>query len=305
MDIRQLRYFVSIVEEGTISAAAVKLRIAQPALSHHVRSLEADLGVQLLSRSAHGVRTTDAGQRLYEHAQYILRYIGQSIEEVRGYAAEPHGLVAVGLPTSVSVVLSVPLVEMMRQKLQHVRLRLTEGMSGDIRDWLDSGRLDFALLFDAERLRTLNTEPLLTEDLYVVSPPGGRGDDITLADVAELDLILPSRPHGLRERLEHAARSAGVTLKISAEVDSLPQLKALVTRGVASTVLSLSAVRDEWRTRAVEARLIVEPTLRRTVSLCHPKGRPLSGAASAVRALVREVLRNLVAQQTWPGKLLV
>lgn len=151
MDVRQLRFFVAIVEEGTISAAAQRLRIAQPALSKHVHGLEEELGVQLLSRSAQGVRPTEAGQRLHEHAEFILRYLGQTIEEVRGYAKEPHGVVAVGLPTSVAVVLSVPLVAAMRQQLPHVLLRIAEGMSGDILEWLKAGRLDFAMLFDMEQ----------------------------------------------------------------------------------------------------------------------------------------------------------
>jgi LysR family transcriptional regulator, nitrogen assimilation regulatory protein len=302
MDLRQLRYFVAIVEERTISAAALKLRVAQPALSHHMRTLEGDLGVELLSRSAHGVRPTEPGERLYAHAQYLLRYLDDVVEEFRGYAGSPHGQVAVGLPTSVAAVLAVPLVEGVREALPNVLLRISEGMSGNILEWLSAGRLDFALLFDADRSRTLVSEPLVTEDLYVISPPGGRGDPIPFEDVAGLELVLPSRPHGLRERLELAARSAGVELKLVAEIDSLPQLKALATRGVASTVLSLSAVRDEWRTRSVEARLIVDPPIQRTVSLCFPKGRPLSGAAAAVQGVVRDVMRALLAQEAWPGK---
>jgi LysR family transcriptional regulator, nitrogen assimilation regulatory protein len=304
MDVRQLRYFVSIVEEGTISAAAQKLRIAQPALSQHVRSLEEELGVQLLSRGAQGVRPTEAGLRLREHAEFILRYLGQAIDEVRGYAKEPHGSVAIGLPTSVAVALSVPLVAAMRQQLPHVLLRIAEGMSGDIREWLTAGRLDFAMLFDMENARDLVGEPMITEDLYVVSPPGARQGDISFEEIAELELVLPSRPHGLREAVESGARAAGVTIRLAAEIDSLPQLKLLVMRGVASSVLSPAAVRDEWRSGTIVARRIVGPVLQRNVSLCTPKARPLSGAAAAVRSLVIDVMRGLVEQETWPGKAL-
>lgn len=304
MDFRQLRYFVSIVDEGSITSAAQRLNVAQPALSQHVRKLEEDLGVKLLIRGAQGVRPTEAGQRLYEHAVLIMRHVAQATEQVRGYAAEPHGPVAIGLPASVALVLAVPLVEAVRQQLPGVSLRVVEGLSGNILEWLNGNRLDLAMLYDLTRSRTLATEPLLTEDLYVICPPGVRSNDIRFDEIAKLPLILPSRPHGLRERIERSARDAGAALHIAAEIDGLPQIKALVMRGVGFAVLSLSAVRDEWRIRAVEARLIVDPPLQRTVSLCFPKSRPLSGAADAVRQVLYRVMRDLVAREVWPGKAL-
>src|SRR5215213_3100013 len=117
VDLRQLRYFVGIVDEQSISLAAKRLRVAQPALSHHVRSLEVDLGVPLLVRGLHGVKPTEAGERLYAYAVNILKYVDEATDWVRRLGAEPQGLVAVGLPTSVALVVAVPLVEAVCREL--------------------------------------------------------------------------------------------------------------------------------------------------------------------------------------------
>src|SRR5262249_41562952 len=144
--------------------------------------------------------------------------------------------------------------------------------------------------------------PLLTENLYVIGPPGSRSDEIPFGEAARLPLIIPGRPHGLRERIERAARDAGIPLNVIAEIDGLPQIKLLVQRGVGSAILSLSAVREEWQSRAIETRLIVDPSLERTVSFCFPKGRPLSGAADAVREVLYQVTHDLVDRRVWLGK---
>jgi LysR family transcriptional regulator, nitrogen assimilation regulatory protein len=301
VDLRQLRYFVGIVDEGSISLAAQRLRVAQPALSHHVRNLEGELGVPLLVRGAHGVRPTDAGTRLYERATGILKSVEETLDQVRDLGGEPRGPAVLGLPASVALVLAVPLIEAVRERLPRVRLRLMEGMSGTILEWLHGNRLDLAMLFDvAKPTRTLRTKALLTEDLYAVCPPGEDKGDVAFADAAGLPLILPGRPHGLRERLEKAAREAGITLNVTAEVDGLPQIKLLVERGVGFSILSLSAVREEVSGGRIGTRRIVSPTLQRTVSLCTLKERPPTAAAEAVRQLLHRTIRDLIERDAWP-----
>lgn len=300
MDLRQLRYFVGIVDEGSISHAAQRLHVAQPALSHHVRNLEGELGVALLVRGAQGVWPTDAGRRLYERATEILKSVDEMLGQVRDIGGEPRGLVALGLPTSVALVLAVPLVEAVREQLPGVRLRLMEGMSGTILEWLHGNRLDLAMLFDAASLKTVRMKPLLSEDLHIVCPPGAATGEIAFAQVAELPLILPGRPHGLRERIEKAARETQVVLNVTAEIDGLPQIKQLVQRGVGCSILSLSAVREEVLAGRVGTRRIVAPTLPRTVSLCTLKGRPPTSAAEGVRTVVHRTIAELIERDVWP-----
>ncbi|RYF06203.1 MAG: LysR family transcriptional regulator, partial [Comamonadaceae bacterium] len=100
MDLKQLRYFVKVVELKNITAAAEALFIAQPSLSQHMTNLESDLGVALLERSPQGTRPTAMGELLYRHAKSILRQFEEARAAMQRESDAPSGRVAVGLPTS-------------------------------------------------------------------------------------------------------------------------------------------------------------------------------------------------------------
>lgn len=147
MDLRQLRYFVAIVRCGSISQASLRLNIAQPALSLHIRNMEVDLGTPLLFRNPHGVQPTEAGTILFRNALVILDQLELARQEIEGSAAEPSGEVRVGLPSSISQVLGVPLILAARRQAPKVALRVAEAMSGYVLDWLRQGHVDFGLLY--------------------------------------------------------------------------------------------------------------------------------------------------------------
>jgi LysR family transcriptional regulator, nitrogen assimilation regulatory protein len=109
MDIRQLRYFVGVVEAGRFTAASRRLRVAQPALSHQVISLERELGTKLLEREARGVRPTASGASFLEHARVVLRDLERAREAITETGGAVSGRVAIGLPTTVAPVLAKPL----------------------------------------------------------------------------------------------------------------------------------------------------------------------------------------------------
>lgn len=146
MDIRQLRYFIAIAEEGSLSAAAQRLGVAQPALSQHVIALEGRLDVRLLERSSRGVTLTEPGAVLLAHARGVLAAVEATVEAVRQAGAEPQGEVAFGLPSSIASVLSVPLAETVRLELPKVRLRVIDAMSGFIQGWLEDQSIDLGML---------------------------------------------------------------------------------------------------------------------------------------------------------------
>ena len=305
MDLRQLRYFIGIVDEGSFTAAAQKLNIAQPALSHNIRKHEADLGVKLLTRGVHGVKPTSAGSRLYEHAETILRHVALATEQIRNYSGAPSGSVTIGLTSSVALTAAVPLVQAVRTELPQVSLRVVESFSGTILEWLNDDRLDFGCLYDVTRSRNFLAEPLVREDLYLICPPGEGGDDIPFEELAGKNLILPSRPHNLRDRVERAARETCTVINVAVEINGLPQIKALVAKGVGYSVLPISAVMEEWRAGRISARLIVNPFLHRSVHLCRSRGTPPTEAAMAVRKTFARVVHDLVSGGDWPGVLLL
>ncbi len=300
MDLRQLRYFVRIVDLGSLSRAAADLYVAQPALSRQVAALEAELNTPLLVRSVRGVTPTDAGTALYRQAQGMLRQLSNIPDEVRSAGALPAGTVSVGLPFSVSNVLAPALVKEVRAKLPAVRLVITESVSGVLEAELTGGRLDIGMLYETEkRTGNIAERPLLVEDLFLITAgrAGGRGD-IALAEALRHPFILPGRSNATRRILEQAVAKAGGALEVVAEVDSASTIKAMVLAGIGATVMSRSALHPEKGEFAV--RRIVRPALSRALSICSSRGTP-TRATTRVAELLEETALALVRRGTWKG----
>lgn len=307
MDIRQLRYFVAIVESGSISRASLHLSIAQPALSLHVRNMEAELDMPLLFRTAQGVQPTEAGHILMRNARVIIERFEQTQMEIRDSTAEPMGEVRLGLPGTISQILGVPLVMAVREQYPKVRLRIAEAMSGYVLDWLRLGRVDLGLLFQAVEDRGLHSIGLMTETLVLLGPADGQADTLPAADhqvsfaaIATLPLILPSVGHGLRDLLAQKAAEQGLRLEPVVEIDAYAAIKTLVERGLGYSILPMHAVLKEIG----EARLrswLFDPPVLRTIHLAYPTDRPLSNAVKAVEVLCRVTLRDLVKSGAWQG----
>jgi LysR family nitrogen assimilation transcriptional regulator len=166
MELGQLRYFVAIVDHGSLSRAALVLHVAQPALTQQLRQLEEELGAQLLHRSAHGVLSTDAGKIFYEHAQAILKQVADARSAVTQSTTRPSGSVTLGLPHSISGALA--LLTAARATYPEITLQLTEEISGNLIEQLKSGRLNLAVLFDDGQLGGFEATPLVEEDLMYI-----------------------------------------------------------------------------------------------------------------------------------------
>ena len=175
VDLRQLRYFVAIVQSGSISRASLQLNIAQPALSLHIRNMEADLGVPLLFRTPQGVQPTEAGLILLRNAKTILAQFEQTEREIRGSSTEPTGEVRLGLPGTISQILGAPLVIAARERYPKITLRIAEAMSGYVLEWLRLGRVDLGLLFQTVEDRDLRSIALATETLVLFGPARAQG----------------------------------------------------------------------------------------------------------------------------------
>lgn len=302
MDVRQLRYFQRIVERKSFSEASRHLRIAQPALGLQVRQLEEELGVKLLNRHARGVTPTEAGQLLYEHAGIILRQIERAKHEIVDIAASPRGKVAIGLTPTVSLILGATLVEKYHEACPNVSLRIAEGLSEVLVEWVASDRLDLAFTYNPSSTRGLLLEPLLVEDLFVIGPPDGvtaGRDSMPFSELAKLPLVLPSQPYMLRYHVEEAASKCNIDLQIYLEIDSVQTMKELAEHRVAYTVLPMGAVRTEVAERRLSASHIVEPDLVRTLYIVYARRRPTSKAFAILNDLIREQVEHEIATGHW------
>ena len=309
MDIRQLRYFVAIAEQGSFSRAAEQLHVAQPALSLHVRNMEADLRVKLLHRSPKGVIPTEAGAILLRNARVILDRLAVAEEEIRGHESDPAGEVRLGLPGTVGEVLSVPLITATRQRYPRIKIRIAEAMSGFVLEWMRESRIDLAILYRDVGDHGIKTVRLLEEELFFFGPaedmshPGlpPPDNEIDFARAARLPLILPGPSHGLRELLARQAARVGVELNTVIDIDSYGNIKELVRGGFGWSILPANAIVREVEAGTLRRWPIVNPAIRRSVHLACSVERPMTNAVAAIRTLACEVLRDLARTGRWAG----
>lgn len=302
MTLRQLHYFLRILELKSFSKAAANLHIAQPALGLQIRKLEEELGVPLLNRHSRGVTPTEAGLILREHAQTVLRQVERAKLALVDFSGPPRGKVAVGVTPTVNMMLAASLVSRCREEFPKVALSLVEGMSETLMEWVENDRLDMAFSYNADAARGLVCEPLLAEDLLLI---GAAKDErrlkkaLAFNEVAKLPLILPTTRHGLRQIVDEAADKRGIDLNIVMEIDSVHASKELVERGLGYTVLPMGAVFHEIEEGRLMARAINTPQLARKMYLAYSAKRPSSKGALAVRQIMRDVVGAGLAAGHW------
>jgi DNA-binding transcriptional LysR family regulator len=303
MDIRVLKYFVAVAEEGSFSKAALHLRVAQPALSQHLRKLEAELGCELLHRASRGISLTESGTQLLADAKDILARIDAVEEGLRSFARTPVGQVKLAMSQSVAKVLAIPLHRAMKKHLPRVALRLMDSNTGYIPEMLGRRELDLGIVFKPPQDPGIEHTVILSEDLHLVGPPRRETGVVRFADAAAMPLFLPGRPHSVRELINDYARRSGLSLNVVAEVDGIPQPRDFAAAGLGYTMLSPACVQQEVAAGQLSIRKIVDPSICRPVILCHASNTALSRAASAVRSLITEVAQALVREGLWLGQL--
>jgi LysR family nitrogen assimilation transcriptional regulator len=304
MELRQLRYFLGVCEAGSLLKASGRLHIAQPALGQQIAALEDELGVKLFERSTRGMALTPEGRIFQAHANVVLTDADRAKEAVRHSATQPQGQVVLGLPTTVALAATVPIVQACRERYPSIQLQVIEAYSGFLREWLQVGRLDLALLFGDEPDPDLLKRVLLEEPLALVAPPRAPAfpKTLRLRHLQNVELVLPGREHGLRRIIDEACAQQGIALNVVAEIDSLTSVKKAVAAGVGYTILSQSSVMEEVATGLLKAATIEEASMRRRVVCATRITRPTSAAATAVIGLATDLIRGMVGSGAWPGR---
>lgn len=303
MDIRQLRYFLAIVEEGSFSRAAQRVKVAQPALSMHVRNMEDFLGTKLLSRSSKGVVPTEEGELLVGRARTILADLEQIEEDVRSFGKEPAGAVHLGLPGTISDILSVPLIARCRERYPGIKIIVAEAMSGFIREWLMTRSIELAVVYLDLKEAGVRSEPLLEEELVLLMPPNGEQSvgAVRLDFLKDKALILPSGAHGLRIMLNKVFNEKGFAVEPEIEVDSYRNIKRLVEGGYGCSILPLHAVAEEQRSGKLSVHHFSDFVLTRSAYLVQDISRPKTRATAIVSQVLKEVVGGLIENDEWSG----
>ncbi|MDH0091618.1 LysR substrate-binding domain-containing protein [Achromobacter mucicolens] len=300
MELRQLRYFVRVVEAGSIGRAAMSIGMVTSALSQQISRLEGELSTRLLQRSASGVVPTDAGLAFFRQAQLALRHADDAVQAAQ--QARLAGHVSVGLPSTTAAVLGAPFLQAMNERYPDIRLHLVEALSGHLTDMLNGRLLDLAIVFHAESARRWSVMPLLDEPLFLFARPDMPGvpfgDTTRLEAIADLPLVLPSGRHGLRALVNNAFQQLGYTPRVVAEVDGLSLLMDVVRQGGAATIQPSSATARIAPGQLQMAR-IDDAHLFRSNLLASLSDEELSPAALAARLVMADVSRTLAREGKW------
>jgi len=278
MNFKQLEYFVRVAELGSFSKAALVLNVAQPAISRHVRQLEIDLRVQLLTRTGRGVALTEAGKRLFDHGTNILQLVACAADDIKATRDEPSGRIVIGLSPSMSRHLTLPLVETFRRTLPKVHLATVEGLSSHLIEWIATGRVDVGLVMNPEPNPSIEITPVLDESLGLVSRAAGRRPAklLPFSHLGDYPLILPERTHAVRRLLETQAALAGLKFNIVLEVSSVPAILDLVTAGYGHAVLPYTALTTRNTQNAFAFRPLVKPALSTMLCLAVSARKPIT-----------------------------
>jgi DNA-binding transcriptional LysR family regulator len=293
VELKDLRTFVQVAEFGNISHAAFALGLTQSSVSRIVAGLEEEMGGPLFHRTGRGVTLTETGEAAVGRARTILRDCDRLVADVRDVGASPSGDVSVALLPWMMHRIAGDLYDHIRTRHPRIVLRMIEGFSGRNEEYLADGRADIALIGRYRAAPARGEELLISSHLALVGP--GRSESgartVPFRRLAEIPLVLPSLPHGLRIALNAMARRRHVKLNIVAEADSFEAQKAIVSRQGCCMVLSPQTFQRELSQGAFHSRQIVEPAMPRLVVMMTTTHRPLTRAARAVAAALRMLVK--------------
>ncbi len=301
MNLRRLKYFVKIVDIGSLTQAAEVLYIAQPALSQQLATLEGEVHQQLLVRTKRGVTPTEAGKVLYRHAQVILRQCEQALADMEAAGRGLSGQVSVGLaPGTAASALALPLLRTVRARHPGVLLYLNENYGITLSELIMNGRMDLAVLYGDKAIHGLSFLPLLKEPLFLVGPASMPipAEPVRLTDLRDMELFLP-RPYNIVRKLVDEAfmgLGSGLAPRVVAEIESAFTLTAVIADGLGATILPASMAREVVAACGAWQCRIVEPVIEAPLALCQSDHLPLSEPAQAVKDILLELVADLAGR---------
>jgi LysR family nitrogen assimilation transcriptional regulator len=293
MDLKQLNYFLCLAREGNMTRAARQLNIVQPALSMQIAKLEKTFGKQLFDRAAHGVSLTPAGETLVRLAGTITREVDRAREEMARLDGKISGRVSIGMIASAAQSTLAASSAKIAARYPEIQLLICEGYTDMLIDWVVSGELDVAIINMPQRKLPLTARHILDEEMMLARGTGNKmplSKTVSFKRLESLDLVIPSRRHGLRMVLDNAAAAAGIILKPRLEIDTLSAVCEIVAATELVTVLPGIALNPLLSAGRIRAQVISRPTISRSVSWVTNPRRIVSGAAAAVVEIISDDL---------------
>jgi LysR family transcriptional regulator, nitrogen assimilation regulatory protein len=300
MELRHLKAFVEVATQGSYVRAAHALGIAQSALSRQVSALEREVGGRLFHRTGRGVALTETGERVLPQGRALIADATAFEQAARSPADRPAGEVTMGVVPVAARTLVAELIARLRDDYPRIRLRVLEGYSGQVEEWLASQRVDIAIYNRYRRGRVANAEAILRADTHLIirsSHPIARGREVPLRALAEVPLALPVRPNSLTNLLTGLAAAQHFELDIRLEAGSTSLIGEAIRVSDLATISPAQVFAREIASGEFSAVRMVRPAIEQTTWMSLGSHRPLSAAAQIVIRLIR----TLTARQRTVG----
>ncbi len=295
MELKQLKYFVSIIESGSLGKASQKLDVGTSALSQQIAKLEDELSTRLLQRTSTGVTPTPSGLAFFKQAQLVLRHAQYAVEAA--HSSRITGHVSVGFSPSIASVLGIPFMQLMSERYPDIKIHLVESLSGNLTNLVNSRQLDIAIIFTQDVDVNWAVQPLLKEQMFLMANRSllkNYGYEqcihegkIDLDRVNQLPLVLPSQRHGLRKFLDQKVE----LLDVDYEVDGLHLLMNCVSNLNMATIQPVSAHFDYLKSDICLLK-VVEPELDRINYLISLSEEELSPASLATKVAIKSCVKS-------------
>jgi DNA-binding transcriptional LysR family regulator len=296
MEIKQIRCFLAVYEEGSFSKAASRLNATQPGLSVQIAGLETELGVNLFERHARGVQPTAAGRRFYQHGLDLLRAANSANEEMRSLSGKIIGNVTAGIPPTISRAALAPVLSRYVQTYPDVNIRVVEAYSNNLVSLINGREVDFAVVTFVPGNSALEFTEIFRDRFVLVS---GRALGLTpmapfrMDSRADLKLVLPSLRNGLHRLLDEPLQTGRIKASKIIEIDGLGGALEFVAISDWAALMTAASVRD----LADDDRLVISPIEGEQIEvryfLAHLASAPLSAAGQAFSGLLSEELGRI------------
>lgn len=299
VDLRKLRFFAAVARAGSFVAASRELHVSQPAVSYQVIELERELGVKLLDRQARGVSLTPAGTHFLGLVEDMLANLHEMFNSLDAFRTEVFGTVAFGLTPTCSRLLAHHLLSLCTPT-NRLQLAFQQGLTDELQGQITAGTLDLALFYDPSPAASQQVFPMFFEDVYLIGPPEvlAKGDeDISLADIADIPLVLDQRLHVLRRKIEKAAAQAHVKLNVVLETNDVTLKRSFMSNQRYCTLVHHGLFSDQIKEGQLNAKRVVGPVIERQLALVARQGM-----SSQVVDFFVESVRGIVAERIAEGE---
>lgn len=297
LDLKLLHAFCCVATHGSFTRAAAAEGLIQSILSRRVSTLESAIGARLLHRTGRGVVPTEFGERLLPRAKTLLADIDSFLDVGGGMVGDLRGIVDIGVVPAARHLIG-GLVARLARDQPRVRLRAVEGYSGEVEDWLATGRIDIGM-FNRYQGRTVrDAELLIRDEMLLVSAPGHpatSGTQVPFKSLDDLPLGIPTQPNSLVAMLSVLATNHHIHLNLALEAGSTAIIRDVIMQSEICTVSPSRVFARELATGELSASRIVNPLLVQTTWLALGTQRPLSEAARLAARLTREIALTQVA----------